>query len=113
MRLMLSRYHRNVHALLVSYLLSLVVPLSFSNSDRSKVRVGCWQGEEEVWCGMGGFSMGLQGRIPDPGFLVTARPCLVKNRGSSDFPGAGLPQEDQWFSTGLWVCGVPGKSMGL
>ena len=61
----------------------------------------------------GGFSMGLQGRIP---LLVTARPYSVKNRGSSGFLGAGLPQEDQWCSPGLWVCGVPGVggfSMGL
>ena len=93
----------------VSCLRSLFVPVSFSNSDRSKVSVGCWRGEEEMWCGLGGFSMGLQGRIP----LIsgTARPCSVKNSGSSDIPGAGLPQ---W---GLWVCGVPGKggrfSMGL
>ena len=49
---------------MVTYFLSLIVPLSFSNSDRSKVSVGCWKGEQEVWYCLGGFSMGLQGRIP-------------------------------------------------
>ena len=53
-----------VPALPVADLLSLVVLLSFSNSDRSKVKIGCWQREEELWYGLGGFSMGLQGRIP-------------------------------------------------
>ena len=62
------------------------------DSSRVSGRDSCWQREEVLWSGLGGFSMGLQGHIP---LLVTARPYLVKNRGSSGFPGAGLPQEDQ------------------